>query len=336
MSIQRDFNAIATSGHLDEFQGHTIAKEFKSPKFIYLPTLRTAHSLYKQIDQKTDSSGNISEYIYNKIEDDIFVDTVRKNYELYEDIDIFTGVHLYNEILDARNSKKEKRSRFETFEKFISQYFFDGKAIEIIAEFNKGANKKGDNTSEIISIHIEGEKHSRNLYHLGDGVQALILLMYKIFMADNDSHIFIDEPEINLHPGMQRLFLEQITSNQYLIDKNITYFISTHSNHFLDLTLEEENISIYSFYADLDEEGEKKLIIKNVNAGDNEVLKSIGVNNSSVFMANCSIWVEGISDRLYIRAFLKSYCFFIGENYPKEDIDFAFLNMQVAIWIIIF
>ncbi|KFF19233.1 AAA family ATPase [Chryseobacterium sp. JM1] len=285
-------------------------------KPCYIPVLRTAHSLFQQFEARN----------FKKIEDDILQHTLRKNYNLSSDIDVFTGVHLYNEILDARNSKKETRSRFETFEKFISQYFFDGKAIEIIAEFNKGANRKGDNTNEIISIHIEGEKHSRDLYHLGDGIQALILLMYKIFMADENTYIFIDEPEINLHPGMQRLFLEQITSNSYLTDKNLTYFISTHSNHFLDLTLEEDNISIYSFYANVDRDGDKMLIIKNANTGDNSILKNIGVNNSSVFMANCSVWVEGISDRLYIRAFLKAYCDFINESFPKEDIDFAFFE----------
>ncbi|OXB21687.1 hypothetical protein B0A80_16715, partial [Flavobacterium tructae] len=46
-------------------------------------------------------------------------------------------------------------------------------------------------------------------------------------------------PEINLHPGMQRLFLEQITSNKDLISKKLKYIISTHSNHFLDLTIEK-------------------------------------------------------------------------------------------------
>lgn len=289
--------------------------------FIYIPTLRTAHSLFQQ----TNDSISHSE-VFTKIEDDIFLHTLKKNFNLGNHIDIFTGVHLYKDILNTRNSKKETRLKFENFERFISKYFFDQKVVDIIAEFDKDANRKNINTKEIISIHIEGEKHSRDLHHLGDGIQALIILMYKIFMADENSYIFIDEPEINLHPGMQRLFLEQITSNPDLTEKNLTYYISTHSNHFLDLTLEEENISIYSFRAELDEDGEKKLIVKNVNRGDNDILKNIGVNNSSVFMANCSLWVEGISDRTYIRAFLKSYCNYLNVSFPKEDIDFAFFE----------
>ncbi|MEN5309725.1 AAA family ATPase [Chryseobacterium cucumeris] len=320
--IRTEFNSILNHDWYKDIIGKDvkIATEIKNPIFYYIPTLRTAHSLYLENPESK------SVVKYEKIEDDIFLDTLRKNYYLDENINIFTGIHLYKDILNTRNSKRETRKKFESFERFISRNFFDGKTIDIIAEFDKDESRNGNNTKEIISIHIEGEKHSRDLYNLGDGIQALIILMYKIFMAEDNSYIFIDEPEINLHPGMQRLFLEQIIVNSDLTKKNLTYFISTHSNHFLDLTLEKDNISIYSFSSKTEDDGEKKLIIKNVNAGDNDVLKNIGVNNSSVFMANSSIWVEGISDRIYIKAFLKSYCKHIGKKYPKEDIDFAFFE----------
>jgi len=331
INAERDFNHIKGNHwfkiQVPDYQKINLISDFKPSKFYYIPTLRTAHSLYMQTTEERDMNNRgRMHYTYEKIEEDILLYTLRKNYYLEEDIDIFTGVHLYKDILNTRNSKRETRKKFESFERFISKNFFDGKAIDIIAEFDKDASRKGDNTKEIISIHIDGEKDSRDLYHLGDGIQAIIILMYKIFVAEANSYIFIDEPEINLHPGMQRLFLEQIISNPDLTKKNLTYYISTHSNHFLDLTLEKDNISIYSFYSKVDDEGKKKLIIKNVNAGDNSILKNIGVNNSSVFMANSSIWVEGISDRIYVRAFLRSYCKHIGKKYPKEDIDFAFFE----------
>jgi predicted ATPase len=283
-----------------------------------LPTLRTAHSLFES--NITDKNKN------NKIQHDIFKDTLLKNYPtLVKGVDVFTGLNLYEEILNARNSNKSTREKFQSFEDFLSENFFENKTIDIVAEFKYNENKNGNNESEQILINVEGEK-DRYLYELGDGIQALIILMYKVFMAEGDSFIFIDEPEINLHPGMQRLFLEQITSNEDLIKKNLTYFISTHSNHFLDLTIEKDNVSIYSFTQKLKENGNKHFVIKNVNSGDNDILKDLGVNNSSVFMANCSIWVEGISDRNYIKAFLKSYCDYHKISYPKEDIDFAFFE----------
>lgn len=329
-SVETSFNIIKNnpwfSHQVKDSQKIKLISESDSPKFYYIPVLRTAHSLYQISKEERDVINRTTNYKYTKIEDDIFSHTLRKNYSLPDSLDIFTGIHLYKDILNARNSKRETRKKFEDFEKFIGRNFFDGKSIDIIAEFDKDASQKDDNTKEIINLHIEGERDSRNLFDLGDGIQALIILMYKIFMADNNSYIFIDEPEINLHPGMQRLFLEQIISNPDLSRKNLTYYISTHSNHFLDLTLEKDDVSIYSFYTKVESNGEKRLIIKNVNVGDNDVLKNIGVNNSSVFMANCSIWVEGISDRIYIRAFLKSYCKYLKKKYPKEDIDFAFFE----------
>lgn len=291
-------------------------------KCYFIPTLRTAHSLF-----------NFEKDIYSKIEEDIYLDTLHYYYDLKEKkVEIFTGIHLYKEILNTRNSRREIRNKFDQFEDFIRFNFFDGKKIDIVAEFDKDESLKGNNNLEIISVHVEGEKETRSLYELGDGIQALIILMYKIFMAEDNSFIYIDEPELNLHPGMQRLFLEQITNNEDLKKKNLRYIITTHSNHFLDLTIEKDNVSIYSFSPRSNELNDKQFMIKNVNGGDNSLLKELGVNNSSVFMANCSIWVEGISDRNYIKAFLKSYNSYLFKNDKKryanikEDIDFAFFE----------
>lgn len=273
-------------------------------KCYFIPTLRTAHSLF-----------NFEKDSYSKIEEDIYLDTLHYYYDLKEKkVEIFTGIHLYKEILNTRNSRREIRNKFDQFEDFIRFNFFDGKKIDIVAEFDKDESLKGNNNLEIISVHIEGEKETRSLYELGDGIQALIILMYKIFMAEDNSFMFIDEPELNLHPGMQRLFLEQITNNEDLKKKNLSYIITTHSNHFLDLTIEKDNVSIYSFSPRNNELNDQQFTIKNVNGGDNSLLKELGVNNSSVFMANCSIWVEGISDRNYIKSFLKSYTNYLLKN----------------------
>lgn len=318
LSLPDGLNFTLINGHqkelgflLDEMRD-ILCKDFTQKQKKFIPTLRTAHSLF---ESKNDQH-------YSKISKNIFEQTISHNHKLKssELLEIFTGLDLYYQIVNIRNDVKDKRQSFEKFEEFLSKNFFQSKRIEIVAKFNIYDKHEGKDDAEIINVYIEGE--SKDLHELGDGIQALFILMYKIYTCENESLIFIDEPEINLHPGMQRLFLEQITTNEFLKEKKLTYFISTHSNHFLDLTIEKENISIFLF----NKVDKDKFVVKNVNHGDNSALQYLGVTNSSVFLANCSVWVEGISDRNYLKAFLKAYCKSLGKAYPKEDIDFAFIE----------
>lgn len=263
---------------------------------IYIPILRTANVL------SSDNSTNQSDAT-TIISQDIFEGTIYKNYEFSDleenKIRITTGLNLYKSIRKIRNSERPIRKRFEKFEDFISKSFFGGRQIELIA---KESERSAENA---ILIYIDGEEE-RLLHNVGDGIQALILLLYPIYTAEENTWFFIEEPEINLHPGLQRIFLEQLITNKEFQKKKLKFFITTHSNHFLDLSLTKEGVSILTF--------DKKRLdkdtyfqIDNVKSTDVKALRFLGVNNSSVFMSNCSIWVEGITDRLYLRAYLKAY-----------------------------
>ena len=56
----------------------------------------------------------------------------------------------------------------------------------------------------------------------------------------------------------------------------------------------------------------------NTTAKDIEILDLLGVNNSSVFLSNCTIWVEGISDKILISKYLNVYMSQKNNKY-KED-----------------
>ena len=135
-----------------------------------------------------------------------------------------------------------------------------------------------------------------------------------------------------LHPGLQRKIIEFFQSEAC---SRHHFFCTTHSNHLLDLTLDFENTSVFQFHQQSqkvsgnEDEDDSIFIIRQVDQGESSTLKQLGVRNSSVFLANASIWVEGITDRLYIRKLLDLYQEhkeFTGANRIAEDVDYAFVE----------
>jgi predicted ATP-dependent endonuclease of OLD family len=160
---------------------------------------------------------------------------------------------------------------------------------------------------------------------LGEGVQAIIILTYPLFFnKGKKANVYIEEPDVHLHPGYQRVLMETLLYTEGFDD--FQFFFTTHSNHFLDMTLDYKDISIYKF----DKIKENEFHITNIDSPDTTVLEAIGARNSSIFLTNCTLWVEGISDRIYIREFLKLYMDSkkddINFKHYKEDIHYSFFE----------
>lgn len=276
------------------------------PKKFYVPILRSAVSIFFKGEDG----------LPQKIDQDVYEYTTKLHYGLQEDVEIETGRNLYKKIRRIRNDIKQKRDEFEKFEHFLSESFFDNKKVDIVARDTEDPNEA--------HINIFIDEADRDIHHLGDGIQSIITIMFMIFTASKGAWIFIEEPEITLHPGFQRILLDQLLQNKDFEEKELRFFISTHSNHLLDLSLESKNnISIFAFERK-ESEGSTYNSFKNVKNNDVDILNILGVKNSSVFLANCSIWVEGHTDAKYISSYLNAY---LEENeLPpfKEDIEFSF------------
>jgi predicted ATP-dependent endonuclease of OLD family len=215
------------------------------------------------------------------------------------DFDIFTGLDLYKEVKEMLLGTHEKRRFIREYEEFLKDIFFDKQSITLIPRID----------NDVLYIKI-GNEEERPIYNMGDGLQTIIIATFPLFKYKSKKLLlFIEEPELTLHPGMQRKLL-----NAYCTEfENAQIFITTHSNHLLDLTLDFDNkCSIYSF----ERESDKKFEINNVTP-NKDVLDLLGVRSSSVFLSNCVIWVEGISDRLYVRKFLELYNKKLEENNKK-------------------
>lgn len=135
-----------------------------------------------------------------------------------------------------------------------------------------------------INVNING--FTRPLEALGTGIHQLILLASECGTR-HENAIFIEEPELHLHPVLQQRFLSYIynnTSNQY--------FISTHSASMLDTPI----ASFFSIRHD------GNTIIEHIKNRKNlvETVFSLGYRSSDVIQTNYIVWVEGPSDRIYV------------------------------------
>ncbi len=141
--------------------------------------------------------------------------------------------------------------------------------------------------------HILVSMHGRvlPLSYLGTGIHEVIMLASFCTLA-TDQVVCIEEPEIHLHPLLQKklvAYLQANTSNQY--------FIATHSASLLDTA----KASIFS----VSNEGGATHI--RLATSDNEkfhICQDLGFRASDLLQANCVIWVEGPSDRIYLRAWI--------------------------------
>jgi hypothetical protein len=253
-----------------------LPKQFEF-KRVYLPTLRGLRAV-----------GGSDSYMERTKKD--YFSSGAKN------LQIFTGLSLYDDFMKLLLGTLEQREKAADFQKFLSDAFFDGQPVALIPKHG----------SDVLDVKI-GEEAQRPIFSLGDGIQSIITTTFPLFEnRDTNLLMFIEEPEMFMHPGMQRLFL-----NVLMRFPKAQYFLATHSNHLLDLTLDIDQMAVFTFRkkltGDRQQEKDAHITIENVSNDDERSLQLLGTQNSSVFLSNSTIWVEGITDRRYISRYIDLY-----------------------------
>ncbi len=226
-----------------------------------------------------------------------YIERAQKDYfsntQKFNTKNIITGECLYHELKIHLLGEPEQRDLIKSYEEKLSQYFFDGDIVSLIPKHDQ----------DVVNIKI-GDDAQRPISELGDGLQQVIILTYEAFIKKDETHaFFIEEPELHMHAGMVRQLM-----NFYLNETNHYYFFTTHSNHLLDMADESDQVIIQKFVKEPQKDDSTKFDFKIYRCDrDRDLLASLGVKPSSVYLANCTIWVEGITDRLYITKYMQKY-----------------------------
>ncbi|MFS0749883.1 AAA family ATPase [Oceanobacillus sp. 1P07AA] len=247
---------------------------------------------------------------YKTLSSMVFIDPIRhysREASAMKESD-FDGSNIINNIINLHNDK-DRATEFRQYRELIEECL-----IDILGE----NELELDVTKDEVRFFIErgSKKICAYLEQLGTGVsQFFMILSYLYINKDRDLNIFMEEPESNLHPdGLVKLL--DIIKVKF---PNHTFFISTHSSILIDQI--DDDWSLHQVHR----KNSSPSVISSCNTviQKHSLLDDLGIRASQLLQSNMIIWVEGPSDRVYLKKWIQDLC--SGPHKLREGKHYSFV-----------
>lgn len=273
-------------------QNFSLNKQVIKELAINLPDTRQWQNLWIEITQR--GRGDLHEHWIPETLESIarfvvlptfsIIPSVRRySQETTDKSDDFSGIGIIDRLAKLQNpGYKEQvlKEKFLTINNFVR-----------VVTGNHTATLEIPHDRSNILVHMDGK--TLPLTSLGTGIHEVIILASAATIL-NEQIVCIEEPELHMHPELQKKFIEYLeneTTNQY--------FITTHSASILD----KPNTSIFHVTIN---DGVSTVSPVSSSSQRFSVCTDLGYRASDLVQANCIIWVEGPSDRIYLKWWINS------------------------------
>lgn len=180
---------------------------------------------------------------------------------------------------DPKASQREDRREYEHLRNFVRRLLNDPEA-----------DIRVPSTLDEFTVTLDGKYLP--LKRLGTGIHQLVLLAAAATFF-KDQVLLVEEPELHMHPTLQRKLVEY-----WATETENQYFIATHSAQLID----SPYTKVFHVWS---QDGSSRVEYVNTRAARSTVCASLGYRASDIVQANAVVWVEGPSDRVYVRHWLK-------------------------------